>query len=127
MKKTLERIISANHQYKVGLYLGIAIVLISLANNFKIGFFEINSPFDWLLVFLAGLSIFFFFMGIGLNTEENTYVDEKPNEKGEINRNTQTFFNTPLRHFNILSKTCFWASGISIFLFLFRLGFIIWK
>ncbi len=127
MSKTLDKIISANHQFKIGLYFGIALVLIALANNFKIGFIEINSPFNWLFVFLFGMGVFFFFMGIALNTEENCYIKEEPNGKGGINRNTQTFFNTHLHKFNILSKACFWFSGISFLLSIIKLGFIIWK
>ena len=127
MTKTFDKIISANHQYKIGLYFGIAIVLISLANNLRIGFIEINSPFDWLLVFLVGMTIFFFFMGIALNTEENVNINETPDGNGNVNRHRFEQFKTYLDRFNILSKTCFWFSGISAFLFTIRIGFIIWR
>lgn len=127
MTQTFNKIISGDHQYKIGVYFGIAIVLVSLANNVKIWILEINSPFDWLFVFLIGITIFFFFMGIGMNTEENIFINEKLLENGIVNRQKSSYSTTHLRHFNILSKSCFWFFGIFLFLSFIRLGFIIWK
>lgn len=120
MSDTFDKIISADHPYKIGMYFGVAISLLSLANNIKIWGIEINSPFDWLFVFLIGLSIFFFFMGISLNTEERVNEVEVPSANGTFTKKIHTEFIMYFRRFNILSISCFWISGIIVLFVLIR-------
>jgi len=121
------KIVSGGQNYKIGIYFGVALVLTSVGSQIKNSFFEIGPTFDWLFVLLLGISIFFFFMGIALNTNVKTDVRESPDGKGGINRHTFEDHNTYLINFNILSKSSFWIAGISAFLSFIRLGFIIWK
>ena len=122
-----DKIISGGFHYKIGMYLGIALILLSIGSQVKSSLFEISSTFDWLFLFLVGLFIFFFFMGIALNTDTKINIKEFPDGKGGITRETFEEHITPLGKFTILSQASFWFAGVITFLFLIRLSFIIWK
>lgn len=104
MKETMKWIGSGTTHYEIGLFMGIAITIISLLGSAKYPWFQ--AQFDWMLVLFVGLGIFFFFMGIRLNTEENTNIDIN-----DTNRKTFVSHQTFLDRFNILSRASF---GISI-------------
>jgi len=96
-----------------GMVLGIALIIISLLAKSKLnldvwGFsFTYENYFDWLFILFLGISIFFFFMGIRLNTDvdEKRKVNDLPNGKQNVDRHL--FYQTYLDKFNILSKTSF--------------------
>lgn len=127
MNKTFDTIVKENQQFKIGIYFGIALTLISLTARLKTILFEFQTPYDWLFVFLVGLFIFFLFMGIAFNTEINTKINEYPNETGGISRDKFEESRIYLKGFNKLSKTCFCLAGVFGFFSLIRLCFIIWK
>ncbi|GEM_PF-4590186 len=111
MDNILKWIGSGKYFYHVGIYFGIALTIISLwvADNFH---------FDWMLVFFVGLAIFFFFMGIQMNTDEFVIKKEEvidPNT-GLKNQNTTSSYQTYLDHFNVLSRAGFCIAGAFAFL-----------
>ena len=110
---------SGTIHYQIGIYMGIAITIISLLGSANYPWFQ--TTFDWMLVFFVGLAVFFFFMAISLNTEENTNIKIDDLSEGRRNKNTFTFYQTFLDRFNILSKSCFTISVIFGILAIFRL------
>lgn len=99
--------------YRIGVYLGIAITVISLLGSARYPFFQ--PLFDWMIVFFIGIAIFFFFMAIWFNTEENTNVSTDENASdGKRREKTVTSFLIDLDRFksNPLSKSCFVISII---------------
>jgi len=115
MKETIKWIGSGRTPYQIGIYLGIALIIISLLGSTTCPWFQ--PLFDWMLVLFIGIGIFFFFMGIRLNTEEDTNIETDTNlNKNERNKRTFSSFKIYLTQFNILSKSCFVISGIFGFL-----------
>jgi len=110
---------SGTIHYQIGIYMGIAITIISLLGSANYPWFQ--STFDWMFVFFIGLVIFFFFMAISLNSVENTNVKIDDLPEGRRNKNTFTLYETYLDRFNILSKSCFTISIIFGILAGFRL------
>lgn len=111
---------SKDNFWNKGMNLGIAIVVISLLAPVKNPWFTFT--FDWMIVFFSGLSIFFFFMAIRLNTEINENIDiNGPNKDGVTNKRTFTNYQTYLNKFNILSKSSFVISGSLVFIVTMRL------
>ena len=118
MQKTIEWVGSGNAPYEFGLYLGIALTLLSLGSTLKTPIFEFQR-FDWLFVFLTGISVFFFFMAIRLNTEIRTNI----NRNGKTEKTFQEsiiYFD----RFNVLSKSCFFISAFMLITALIRLVYL---
>jgi len=122
MNKIMEFIGSDDSYWGVGIKLGIALIIISLLPSIKLPFFEPN--WDWWVVFFIGLSIFFFFMGIRLNTEINTIINQDTDNEGKIKKETKTYYQTYLRKFNKLSQTAFTISVIFGIFLLIRLIYL---
>ena len=102
---------NAENHIKAGIYFSVGLTAASLAVPIIeaiAGKFDITiTLFDWLLVFLFGLSFFFFFIGVWFNA--NITVETKQEGDKTITR-TNTYL--PLARWNPLSIGCFWIAGI---------------
>lgn len=118
MENLIKTITSKEIFYDKGLTLGVALIIISLLGISEISLtsqlFNLvyKNSFDWLLILFLGIAIFFFFMGIRLNTSVNTRINNTPVNEKTQNKETFTVYETNLSRFNILSKSCFILSII---------------
>lgn len=121
----------AENQIKAGIYFSVGLTATSLAvpiiEGVASGFNIRITLFDWLTVFLFGLSFFFIFIGVWFNTD--TYVnmkDEVVNDKIMKKTSTRSYC-TPLFKWNPLSRACFWISAIIGLAALVRTAIIIFR
>ena len=120
MKEIIKVITSSEDLWDKGMRFGVALVIISLLAMSQISIsspyfsFNYSNQFDWWTILFIGLAIFFFFMAIRLNTEIS--VNKNITNLSPSNQQTNTFtsYQTHLDRFNILSKSCFTISGISV-------------
>ena len=107
-----------------GMNLGIAMIIISLLAPIKNPW--VQFPFDWILVFFSGLSIFFFFMAIRLNTDVTTNVNINNDHQTNMSHKTKFVnYETHLNNFNKLSKASFIISLLLAIVVIIRLIIIL--
>lgn len=131
MKSIINTIVSKEDYWDKGMTLGIVLIILSILakSNLSLTIWSFSvayeNSFDWLLVLFLGISIFFFFMGIRLNTEinENRNIDNLPD--GKMHTNRQIFYKTYLDRFNILSKSSFTISCLFTILLGIKLLFLV--
>ena len=127
-KNIINSVLSSDNYWDIGMRFGIVLAIISLLgiSDIKISFlnfsFNYVNQFDWWIVFLLGVGIFFFFMAIRLNTEisENKSSEDFPDENRRSTRK-DIVYQTYLNKFNVLSKSCFIISILFGMLSLARL------
>lgn len=108
MKNLLEILPNAENQIKAGLIFSAGLITISLL--------RILGDFDWLLVFLSGLTTFVFTMGVFFNCKITEHTEF--NEKTET---TKKRFELNIYRWNILSQFCFGVGFILLILTIIRI------
>lgn len=123
---SLEKIYTADKNFRFGQYFSIFLVASSLSIPLIEAVFQYFrltiTLFDWLVVFLYGLSLFFFFTAIEFNSEvQEKVVTEGDTSTKTVQTQTYTHMWTPL------SQSCFWISGIIAILAISKTISLMWR